>query len=258
MPFNYSATNLVTAGTLLSVSTESTIYKKEFLYDDRPSKPFYFTAKAGQTIYVDLGAIGTPVDLIALFNHNLTLAATMQIEANDLGFPGAALWTGNFTWRQYDEYILPRVGYRYWLFTFTDAANPSLPRIGELWMGDLCAFTKAYVRPGREDGKTYHAVEQQTNYGQDWDVYLSEQKEFKIAIDHIHEDPSTVDEIEVFLSSIAGPAGRFVLIPDIARPHVFFVKVVGSPGAQRPIVGEHELREWSLAIRELTRGITVL
>jgi hypothetical protein len=256
MGFNYSATNLLTAATLASVSTENAIYPKENLYDDRPSKPFYWTSKLAQEIIINLGAI-TLVELIAIFNHTLLQAATVTAEANNAGFPGAPLWSQNFTWREYDMYMRPLQSYQFWRVYINDATNPLVPRIGELWMGDLSQFTQAHVQPGREDGKTFHADEKQTGYGQDWDVYFSEQKEFKLQIKHIN-DPAVVDEIEIFLTSIAGPAGRFVLIPDLTKPHVYFVKVVGSPSAKRPIYGEHELREWALTLREMTRGITLL
>jgi hypothetical protein len=256
MPFFYSATNLLTATTLLSVSTENTIYPKENLYDNRPSKPFYWTSKLAQEIIIDLGAPAM-VEMIAIFNHTLLQAATITIEANNAGFPGAALDSWNPTWREHDLYLRPLASYRYWRVYIDDATNPLIPRIGELWLGDLDEFSQAFVQPGREDGKTFHTDEKQTAYGQDWDVYFSEQKEFKIQIKHIN-DPAVVDEIELFLTSIYGPAGRFVLIPDTRYAHVFFVKIVGSPPAKRPIYGEHELREWDMTLRELTAGITLL
>jgi hypothetical protein len=265
MPFYYGATNLLTSATLLSVTTESAIYKKENLYCQRPSKPFYFTAKAAQEIVVDLLALGVHVSIIALFNHNMDVTSTMTVEANDLGFPGVALWTQNFAYRQFDCYMLPEVGYRYWKFTFTDASCPENIRIGELYLGEWNSFTKAFVKPGREDGKTFHSSEMQTAYGQDWDLYFSEQKEFKIGITH-HEDPRNVDEIETFLSALGGCSGRFVFIPDMRFAHVHYVKVVGSPGATRNFyhyrttapVTAFESREWSMTLRELTRGITLL
>lgn len=256
MPFYFSATNFLTAATLASVSTENTIYPKENLYDDRPSKPFYWTSKLAQNIIINLGAVSL-VELIAIFNHTLLQAATITAEANNAGFPGAPLWSQNFTWREYDMYIRPLQSYQFWRIYINDAGNPIIPRIGELWLGDLDEFSQAFVQPGREDGKTFHTDEKQTVYGQDWDVYFSEQKEFKLQIKHLN-DPAVVDEIEVFLTAVYGAAGRVVFIPDTRYPHVFFVKVVGSPTAKRPIYGEHELREWNLTFRELTRGITLL
>lgn len=256
MPFYFSATNLLTAATLASVSTENTIYPKENLYDDRPSKPFYWTSKLAQEIIIDLGA-QLPVGIMAIFNHTLMQAATITIEANNAGFPGAPLGSWSPAWREYDFYFRPLDTFRYWRVYIDDPTNPFIPRIGELWLGSVSQFTQAHVQPGREDGKTFHADEKQTGYGQDWDVYFSEQKEFKLQIKHIN-DPAMVDEIETFLTSIAGPAGRFVLIPDLTKPHVYFVKIVGSPTAKRPIYGDHELREWALTLREMTRGITLL
>jgi hypothetical protein len=257
MGFDYSATNLLTAVTLVSVSTENTIYPKENLYDDRPSKPFYWTSKLAQEIIIDLGATPPLLELIAIFNHTLMQAATITVEANNAGFPGAPLQSWSPAWREYDFYFRPLDTFRYWRVYIDDPTNPLIPRIGELWLGSVSQFIQAYVQDGQADGKTFHADEKQTGYGQDWDVYFSEQKEFKLQIKHVN-DPAVVDEIETFLTSIAGPAGRFVLIPDTRYAHVYFVKVVGSPAAQRPIYGDCELREWALTLRELTRGITLL
>jgi len=65
----YSAVNLVDVDTVNSVSTEDALYVKENLYGLRPSKPFYFAAKASQWVKIDLLA-ATPVQVCAIFNHN--------------------------------------------------------------------------------------------------------------------------------------------------------------------------------------------
>jgi hypothetical protein len=257
MGFIYSTTNLITAATLHSVSTENTIYVKENLYDLRPSKPFYFTAKAAQWVKLNFAAGAQRATLACVFNHNFTNAADCHIQANAADAWGAPTFDQHLNWRDLDFYGLFDQTFAWWRLLLSDAANPYNPRIGEFFLGQWARFANAHVQPGREDGPTFFASEQQTTYGQDWDVYLSEGQIFKIRLKNIN-NPATIDDLHTFLRAISGPAGRFVFIPDDAQPHVYYCKVVGSPSATRLVYGEHELREWTMDIKVLTRGITIL
>lgn len=256
MGFIYATTNLLDVSSLHSVSSEDTLYVKENLYCQRPSKPFYFTSKLNQWVKLNFAAAPQRITLVAAFNHNLTAAADCHVQGNAAdAWPGTDV--GHVPWRLYDKYLRFDQTFAWWRFWVDDPTNPVNPRIGELFFGQWTAFPNAYVQPGREDGSTFFAVEQQTSYGQDWDVYLSEAERFKITLANIN-DSATLDAVQQFLTAIAGPAGRFVFIPDPAKPHVYFVKVVGSPSASRPIYGPKELRNWSIELKALTRGITLL
>jgi hypothetical protein len=256
MPFLYSAVNLLTDSTLNDTSTEDAIYIDDYLYDSRPSRPFYFTAKAAQWVRVDFGG-AQALTLAACFNHNFTSGgATLTLKhfsdawiTEDFNLP--------FTWREHDFYSLLNSSARYWSFNVSDGANPEFPRIGDLWLGAWSRFTGAHVQPVREDAPEVFAVEQITPYGQDWDAYLSTSKRFRISIVNIN-NPAVVDQFETFIDAIGGPAGRWVFIPDSTKPHVYLVKIVGNPFAIRPIYGTKELREWSFELKVLTRGITLL
>lgn len=252
----YSTVNLVNVVTLDSVSTEDTLYVKENLYCGRPSKPFKFTAAAAQWIKINLGAAQT-VNVAALFNHTFTATVDLDLLAYSDAWI-TSIYNQPMAWRQYDLYKKLNQPARWWQFTVTEPVTP-LPQIGELWLGALGKFANARIQPGREDGVEYIVSEQQTAYGQDWDAYLSENKRFRITLKNINT-PSALDDLEIFLNSIHGAAGRFLLIPDHRLPHVYYVKVVGSPSAQRLVYNpnEKELRQWSLELKVLTRGITLL
>lgn len=254
--FLYATENLITSITLDSVSSEDVLYVKENLYCERPSKPFYFTAKAAQWIKLHFAAAAQRITLAAAFNHNLTSAADCHVQGNAVdAWPGTDV--GHMNWRLHDECLRFDQTFPWWRFTMDDPTNPVNPRIGELFFGQWATFANAHVQPARDDGLSFYAVEQQTQYGQDWDVYLSEADRFKITLVNLN-DPATVDQIQRFLSDISGPAGRFVFIPFPNQPHVYYVKIVGSPSASRPIYGEKELRNWSIELKALTRGITLL
>jgi len=259
----YSAVNLIDYDTLHAVSTEDTLYVKENLYNLRPSLPFYFTAKTNQYITVNLLA-PKRVQFCGIFNHNF-ISPTLNLHIPDPdahpvnSVTGPWLHTIPLTYRANDLYGQFDHTHQWWNLNLDDNSNPNFPRIGELWLGSLSHFTQAYLQPGREDGAEFFASEQQTPYGQDWDVYLSESKRLKISFVNLN-NPDNVDEIEAFLSLIRGPEGRFVLIPDHRRPHIYLVKVIGSPTARRDLYssGNIELRSWSLDLKVLSRGITLL
>lgn len=74
----YVIPNLIDVDTLCCVSSEDPVYVKEFLYCERPSKPFRFTGigapAAPEWICVTLDGV-QPVSFAAIFNHNLTALA---------------------------------------------------------------------------------------------------------------------------------------------------------------------------------------
>jgi hypothetical protein len=259
MALYYSAVNLINVDTLFDVSTEDTLYVKENLYGLRPSKPFYFTVKAAQWVKIDLLS-PLLVNVCGIFNHNFTSSVTITVVNYSDAWTTPVHTTG-IKYRLYDIYRKINQTAQYWKLNVSDGTNSAFPRIGELWFGLLNKFPDAHLQPGRDDGVEFYASEQQTAYGQDWDVYLSESKRLKINFMNLN-DPDNIDAFETFLSSIRGPEGRFLLIPDIKRPHVFLVKVVGSPAAHRIIYGSKpgdiELRSWSLDLKVLSRGITLL
>jgi hypothetical protein len=256
--FLYSTVNLINFDTLSSVSTEDPLYVKENLYNLRPSKPFYFMAKAAQWVKVDLLAPAL-VEVCAIFNHNFTATPTLAVQAYSDAWT-TSIYNVPLLYRQFDLYRKINKTAQWWKVEVSDA-GAVFPRIGELWLGTLSSFANAHVQPGRDDGVEFFASEQQTAYGQDWDAYLSESKRLKISFVNLN-DPANTDDIETFLSSIRGPEGRFLLIPDHKMPHVFLVKVVGSPSAHRSVYGnkpgEKELRSWALDLKVLSRGITLL
>lgn len=255
--FQYSKTNLLTAATLSDTSTENAIYIDDYLYDGRPSKPFYFTAKTSQWIKIDLGG-AVFVDIFAIFNHNFLSAATLGIQGNAADAWGAPSFTAAPAWRKDNFYHRPRVTYEWWRFLISDAGNPYYPRVGELWLSSsLSTFANAHAQPGRQDGLGIEAIETPTIYGQDWDVFLSSAEDFTYSIYNL-SDPDNIDDLQTFIEDIKGPEGRFLFIPDPGKPHVYLAKLTGSPQATRLVTGEKSLRAWNITIKALTKGITLL
>jgi hypothetical protein len=253
----YSHINLIDIYTLSSVSTEDALYVKEFLYDNRPSRPFRFTAKSSQSMVIDLSS-AKAATLACLFNHNLSSGVTARIQGHASNAWGSPTFDEALTWRALDLYHRFNQSFRWWRFSIDDPSNSSFPEIGLAWLGEWHKFPNVHITPGRTDSPEFFQVEQVTQYGQDWDVYLSDTQAFELGLSNFI-DPSMVDDLHAFLRNIGGSSGRFVFIPDESQPHVFLVKVVGNPSSQRVIYGASgELRNWSMKLKVLTRGITLL
>jgi hypothetical protein len=253
----YSTDNLLSVYSLSSVTTEDSLYVKDYLYDNRPSRPFRFTSKSAQRIVIDLSS-AKPVTIAALFNHNLTAAATVKIQANTSNSWTSPAFTQTLSWRNLDLYALLSQTYRWWSFYVDDPTNTLMPEIGLAWLGTWSKFPNARVNPGRVDSPEFFQVEQVTSYGQDWTAYLSDSQTFELGLTNLIS-PSAVDDIHAFLRAIYGAAGRFVFIPDETQPHVYFVRVLGNPSSNRiTYSASGELRGWSIKLKALTHGIVLI
>jgi len=262
MSLLYVKTNLVNLDSLPDntyVSTEDTVYTVDKLYNKRPSYPFRFTAKANQYIKI---AFSTPraVTFAGIFNHNLLSTATIDLQAStdDITYVYVS-FLGGANWRKGDLYKTLEATYKYFKLQISDPANPSIPQIGELVLGNGNYFENAWVQPGRSDGPVIHASNNITHYGQDWSNYYSDAEAFSITLKNLN-DPNLEDDLQTFLKAVwAENDGKFIIVPDHRRPHVYYIQVVNRDSfADREIYGVKELRNWRLEIKTLTRGITLL
>lgn len=262
MTLRYVTTNLLNSSTLPADnatyrSSEDATYQVENLYNKRPSYPFRWTGRVGEWVKIQLTQRQV-VSFVGAFNHNLTSAANVQLHSSNVN--GAWNLAANITWRQYDMYAMFGRRDLWWRFSVGDAGNADLPEIGELVLGEYATFENAKVQPGRADGPVFNMADAETDYGQDWNTYLSEAERFSIKLRNIN-DVSAVDDIQTFLTDIfSNSDGKFVLIPDDAQPHCYYVQVTNRDAfSEQQIYGDaKELRAWSLELKTLVRGITLL
>ena len=261
MTLLYATTNLITSTTLppdnaVYRSTEDANYQVENLYNVRPSYPFRFTSKVGQYVKANLGTRKI-ASISAIFEHNLTNAATVQLHAS--GINGAWKLVGNYTWRKNDMYIKFGINEIWLRLSVSDAGNATNPILGEWFVAEHSVFENAVVTPGREDGPQFFAADVKTPYGQRWRVVYSEGERFSMTLTNVN-DPATIDDLQTFLSDVMlNNNGSFLWIPNDTQPHVYYVDVVNlSNYATRRVYGTSELRDWRLEFEIRTRGITLL
>jgi hypothetical protein len=259
----YSLTNLIDDTTLTSVSSEDPTFLKEYLYNKRPSYPFRFTAKTSCTINIDLGA-PTAVTFAAILNHNLTSAPSdFTIHAGDSSacadWSDGFLRTADFNSSFMKISIAPET-YQYWKFSFSDAGNASNIEIGEAFLGTWSAFTSAVkVRIEQADGPEYWLGKSKTHYGQDWTVYLAQNKRFIWTLTNIVANMSAVDEVELFLDDVQQAGSRFVFVPNDSYPWVYYATIDNVANyASNLDFGTRDIRDWQLNICTLTNGISLL
>lgn len=262
MAFKYITPNLLDADSLdptNPVSTEDAIYVKEHLYNNRPSKPFRFTAKLAQYIRLHW-AVAQNITHISIFNHDITdaPATTFQIQALNGAAWGAPTFTRNLTWQEYSLYEHLNQTYQWWQIYINDPGHTTFPQIGELYFGQHAEFSNGYVQPDWNQELSFSIAGEKTYFGQNWDYYLSDCKEFNIRIKNLN-NPANIDELETFFRNIGGPAGRFVFIPHDNYPYCFIVKITNERIPNLQIVrGDNDLNEWTMTLKTLVRGIRLL
>ena len=262
MSLLYVKTNFVNLDSLPNntyVSSEDTIYTVDNLYNKRPSKPFRFTSKANQYIKIEFPN-AKAVTFAAIFGHNLGAGATIDLQGSldDITYVYASFMGGS-NWRERDLFRTFGSTYKYYKLQISDPANSSMPQIGEFVLGNGNYFENAWVQPGRADGPVIHASNNITHYGQDWTNFYSDAEAFSISLKNLN-DPSTEDDLQTFLKAVwADNDGKFILVPDHTKPHVYYVQIQNRDSyAQREIYGTNELRDWRLELKTLTQGITLL
>ena len=127
-----------TKGVTLTPSSENPNYPIGNLQDSRLSRHFRFTGDTAENIVISNGGVSKiSASYVAVLGHNLTAAAVVKIEGNDLDAWGAPAFTATITWSA--DIMLKdftEAEYFYWRFTFVDAANPNTYiKVGLLYLG---------------------------------------------------------------------------------------------------------------------------
>lgn len=261
MTFRYATTNLIDLSTLLSVTSEDTLYIKENLYNERPSFPFRFTAKTGNQILVDLGA-PTLITLAGIYNHNLLAPTKYKVKAAAANPPGG----GNWDIPDYsadmplvsglnNSYLTLSETYRYWLFDFDDATSPTNTEIGEAVLATHSNFGSNFRILAESDGVVIRVATHVTHYGHPHDAKRSHQKKWNLNVFETTAKGS-LDALEAFLVDLEGSAGRFIMIEDDNYEPSYYVRMGGSEfiGAHR-FSPQEDRRDWSWPILEFPKGI---
>lgn len=291
----YAITNFL-AGDLVYIysSTGDVLYNIGKLINVRPSYPFRFDGlgvapgEVPEWICADLGEQKTPT-FTAIFNHNFGDSIdTFKIQACDDdcwqsgGWQSGAMaglcdwdydagvgpdWELNLTDRLLADFnnayrcFTPDKAYQHWRWPFID--NDGIPaaflEIGELFLGEWQELANAHLQPGRQDGPEFFGATQITDYGQIWSNYYSEAEHFEIEIVN-KNDPAQVSELRLFLSAVKQAGGKFVFIPDDHYKFVYYVHLRNMADfGQQLVKGELcELYSWTLSLRTLTKGISLL
>lgn len=281
MAIRYAINNFITDNAEIYSSSEDPLYVLEHLYNVRPSKPFRFegvgitSGAIPEWVCVDFGENKEP-SIVGIFNHNMVLDQVgdlLDLKACDDPCPGES---GACDWNIPDHEIslLDRItedfpnlcqhvdwgAHRYWTIEVVDSGNPDgYIEWGELFIGELQSFTHARLQPGRADGPLFFGAENITYYGQVWSAYYAEAESFSIRIRSTN-DPTQVDELRLFLSNVRRAGGKFVFIPDDYFKFCYYVYMtnMGQFNQQLMKGPDCEAYEWSIELRTLVRGITLL
>lgn len=277
----YVLENKIDSDTLCCVSSEDALYEMEFLYNERPSKPFRFTG---------IGSIGNPewicveftnsgaelITFAGIFNHNFVLSAIgdeLALKACDDICEGSGACDWDAPDREWDltgrvitnfRNIYQTLGRTYpsWRLDLIDQNNTyGYGEIGDFVLAEYQTFSSGvHLRPGRADGPIFYAGNQRTDYGQDWPANLSNCEILELAFSNVG-DPAVVDEFHTFLKAVKQGGGKFIIVPDNALKFCYYCVITQEADfAQRTAYNAEcgELREWVLPLKTLTEGISLL
>jgi hypothetical protein len=263
MAIKYVTGNLITSGTLDSVSTEdaSGFYNKENLYNKIQALPLRFTAKSTQYIIIDL-ASDIATTFIGVFNHNLTTSPGV-FKIKGWTSANGPITDGTEANATLDETLTVTSGHknsfktfsetlRWYAILITDASNTENPEVGELVLGTHSTFTKNFVYPYTEILR-YIRGESVTPYGQRWLNQKAKVKRFLLDFLGV-TDANLLSEIQAFFEAIEGD-DPFVFIPNDAAAYSWFVNCMNDLSAERV---HYNYNNVSLELVEQGRGITLL
>jgi hypothetical protein len=184
MNFTLAFDNWLEAATITS-STEDTLYPLANLTDRRPSKAFRFTVTSASWIHIDLLSSLNP-ELISLVNHNFTVDATVLVKHSD----NDSDWTTEHTFTAAELaaktlfYFINGSAHRYWKVEGTDATNPEMMEIGELFLGAVETMARNY-NWGRGWEPRDNKKEMITDGGCIWDSQWSENDAYTLTFEYL-------------------------------------------------------------------------
>jgi len=250
MSIRYAIDNFIDSNTLSSVSTEDTLYVKEWMYNARQSKPFRMTAKTGNIVF-DFGAARP--DIFCILNHNLSNAATITLEFdNDPPNWGAPADSINLTWNELNIWESFTKDYRWQRLVFADAGNAANLSFGEIVATTYGTFTRNY-NWGNSDILRFIKTDAVTKHKQRWRSFLAKGRAFNLQFSNI-TDALLVSEIEAFYEDFNG-VDPFVFIPDDGEVNCWYVYCLNDLSVTREFI---DVNNFSLSLEEQTRGINLL
>lgn len=197
----FVTTNLITAGSMITPSTEDATFTKGYLIDGKSTLPFRFTTTSG-TLTVNLGSAKS-LDTIALIQHNLPAGTTITV-AVDGG--GAA----SMTWAVTNCYVrITPVSGTSIVITISSSVTVE---ICELVIG-LSTVLLEQFRFGGAGGADYTNFFHETELGA-IDAYEGfHRRVYSLPLTNVLE--TTRAQVDTLYSTLMGNLTPFLLIPDV-------------------------------------------
>lgn len=195
--------------------------------------------EAPNTIIIDLGS-AQQIKAVALYDHNLTSAATITLEGNDANAWGAPAFSEAITW--VDDKILHYLStaqtYRYWRISITDMTNTAgYIEIGELYLGSYIEMSRTFANGWSEDTE-FLMETNETPYGIRRDRFYNTQATWSFNFRLM-----TAADVTIMKTLIAAVADRttgifspFWFGKDSATPSDFYLVTLEKlPVSHRPV-----------------------
>ena len=205
---------------------------------DRDTRYRSSELESPNTITVTLAAASL-VKAVALYDHNITAAATLLLEGDSaITFDsdgGSAEFSEAITWTtdKILHFLSSAQTYRYWRISITDAANPDgFIEVGELFLGSYLELSRNYAN-GFSEGMSFLMDQNETRYGIQKKRYYNTLRYFSFLFDYLSS--SDISSMRTLLAAICSrSAGTFkplLFCPDSDTPGTFYLVELVSPVA---------------------------
>lgn len=212
------------------------------------------------TITLDLGA-PTAIMALILYDHNLTSAATITLEADaaatfDSGGGGTPEISEAVTWNAEKilHYLVTPTTKRYWRVKIADALNPdTYIEIGELFLGSYLELS-ANMAPGANTPIRFVTSESTTPYGVKRRRFFNLSHSWSISIPLLPAADIALmtDMLEAANSRATGIANPFFYNDDSAAPGNTWLVEIAEMGKSRPL---NDYQSIELIMKEVLKSV---
>ncbi len=262
MPSTYflagSGFNLLDGATI-TVTSEDSLFPKENLYDNRPSRPFKFNVDADNDyITFDLGS-ATNVDFCSIHGHNIDSGVTaIRLYSHTSAFASATDGTLRATFTKATPTFYTRlsspVSARYWKVSFIGNNVDGAIELGEVVLGVATAFTNNQRLPF-DIRYRRRQIRNTTRAGEVHVYSLTDHEERVLQLQYRPDSAASFEQVrDSIYQATDGGETPLVFVPDGDREEVIFGRIDNTWETQRLF---DTLWEHQMIIAESPMGVKV-
>ena len=236
----------------LIVTSEDSVYNRDYLRDGSVIFPFRFTGKENEYIIVGFSQ-QVSVSCVAILGHNFTPNVQLTLRASNRIDMSNPLLDLTLSWHEKNIYAcFDEISCMYVRLTVNDPDNASVPEIRELFIGKYVELSQNFSW-NYKDKDIYKSIVDKSEYGQCWVYELFNAKQFMLPFKVVNDE--TCEQLLDLFRSVKGEAKPFVFIPDSNRDDCYFVRFGQSVFAGD--VSSYSVNSTEIVLTEEPQGVVL-